>query len=267
MPSAYSLGLDYQNTWNDWIQTGVTNTVISNNIWYQWNSDVLRVNVDWSDGTQTSGYANADVWRGWNTNSITITQYQANVWNNWIVEGTGTAPTTYPRITGVVRPTYAGGSRTGIQAPAFHPQRTEEEWAAIAAENERLRAERDALQAAARAEARKLLELVLTPEQLRSYDKNKYFDVVGSEGTLFRVHHGTSGNVRQLVDGKEVNALCAHPSLYDTEGRGYLPTEDSLVGQTLALMHDESHFLRTANVHRGPRHLRVAARDGERVAA
>ena len=139
-----------------------------------------------------------------------------------------------------------------LTRPGGELVRSEREWEAIRAENEARRAERDRLASAARAQARRLLELVLNREQLASYDRHAYFDVHGSAGGLFRIHHGTSGNIRQLVDGIEVNRLCVHPTLHD--GPGYLPTEDCLVAQALALMHDELGAVGLANVHQGVRH-------------
>jgi hypothetical protein len=202
----------------------------------------------WTSGTTTNSVTISDSWVTWTRDNTIVRAWQDETWNHWIQFG-NSPPT-------IATPVYNDADLRRVpQAPAL--VRSEAEWAEIRRENERLRAERDKLQASARAEARKLLEFILTKEQVASYDKNKYFDVVGSAGTVFRVHHGTSGNVRQLVDGREVNALCAHPRLYDDERKDYLPTEDCLAAQALAIMHDESQFLQVANVHRGPRHLAV----------
>lgn len=225
--TAYDGWIAISNTTSNYIQ-------LNDAIWTGWNTNAT------GGGLLTY----PDVWQQWNTTSITSTQYRVDeltLWQGWLNDTL--------RRTLMARP-----------RPAAAPLvRTEAEWDAIRAENERLRAERDRRNAAARAEARKLMAFVLTPAQLESYDRHGYFDVVGSEGSVFRLHHGTSGNVRQLVDGQEINRLCVHPRLLSHDGEGYLPTEDSLVAQALALMHDEASAVDIANVHAGPRRLRAVA--------
>ncbi len=215
--------------------------------WRAWNNS-------WSQTYSTS--TTVDVWQQWNeswtvtTSASTLNQ---DIWVRWTT-GTTTGVVPMPRPIQV-------HSMEDLDALSRRPNRTEEEWAAIRAENERLRAERDRLQAAARAEAHKLLGLVLTREQMASYEARRFFDVVGSAGGVYRIHHGTSGNIRRLIDGREVNRLCVHPHLYvaDDNGGGHLPTEDVLAAQALALMHDEIGAVSVANVHEGQRHLRAVA--------
>lgn len=211
--------------------------------WRAWNNS-------WSQTYSTS--TTVDVWQEWN-NSWTITTSASttnqDIWVRWT---TGTTSGLVPVRNAV--PVY---SMEDLDRESRRPQRTEQEWAAIRAENERLRKERDRLQAAARAEAHKLLSLVLSNQQMASYETHRFFDVVGSEGGLYRIHHGTSGNIRQLIDGREVNRLCVHPYLYT--GAGHLPTEDVLAAQALAIMHDERGAVTLANVHQGRRHLRAVA--------
>lgn len=249
MPRRDQLAWPY---WND-VQTyaaynTTANMYIWNDVWAN-NSTTSATNVYVQ--TRRDAYA----WDTWNADYTGRGAYiTANrIWNQWAGVGTGQWNATAGAVTApAVR---------AFQAAAVPLVRTEEEWAVIREEQERLRAERDLLQGAARAEARKLLAIVLSPEQLAAYDRDKEFTVVGSHGGIFKLKHGTSGNVKQIVDGQEVSVLCVHPKLLDhrtdEEGPGYLPTEDSLIGQVLAIMHDEHTFVQTAFVHRGQRHLTV----------
>lgn len=239
-----------QSTWRYWTDAQAYTNLNNITSAYIWN-DV------WLNNSTTTGtiYVQARndlyTWDNWNTDHTRRNTYLRadRTWNQWLDTGTG--------MTGAG---YLVAPARGFQPAAVPLVRTEEEWTAIREEQERARAERDLLQAAARAEARKLLAIVLSAEQLAAYDRDKEFTVVGSHGGIFKLRHGTSGNVRQIVDGREVSVLCVHPQLYEygeDGGVGYLPTEDSLVGQVLAIMHDEHTFVRTANVHRGQRHLTV----------
>lgn len=202
----------------------------------------------------TSTSSSVQLWSDWNRNYTSRTTSRTNVWLEW------------NRDPQVIHLGNVGPYRAPIRISNPHPVplvRSEADWEAIRAENDRLRKERDLLQKTARAEARKLLAIVLTPTQMDTYLRNHYFDVVGSEGGHYRLHHGTSGNIRRLIDGQEVNMLCVHPELYvpgnEEQQGGYLPTEDSLAAQALAIMHDERGAVLRANVHRGERHLRAVA--------
>jgi hypothetical protein len=217
-------------TWPTWTTTQTTSITMTNNSWNTWTAT--------TSSTASTIRLLSDTWEWWTQRYDHLT-WRNEVWGNWTTQAT--API----------------ARATRQLQPLQPQRTEEEWRAIREENERLRAERDKVQAVARAEARKLLELVLTQEQLASFDRDKFFDVIGSHGTTYRVRHGVSGNISQLVDGREVSVLCVHPSLYDADRGAYLPTEDSIVAQVLALKTDELEVVTRANVHRGRRHLAV----------
>lgn len=242
----------YTSPWLRWQGTQTNTITASNNtVWDHWVNSTGTTTAS----TITVPYEmNYDVtWRAWNQTSTAATQtytIRTDVWNNWIQLGDGTG-------------TVAAYATTLWRPQAAPLVRSEDEWAEIRAEQERQRAERDKLQTEARGEARKLMEFVLTKEQLAMYDAQRYFEVRGSDGGLFHVHHGTSGNIRQVVEGREINRLCVHPRMLDHryddgEGAGYLPTEDCLVAQALAIMHDESSLVNTANVHQGPRrHLEL----------
>lgn len=235
-----------------------TISAIQRHIWHSQNQAYsIRTSSDttcWNDwiyvNRGTTGYTVVDPWSRW-TSQITWTTTSTStghvrLWHNWVA-----VPEQAPQPARVNR--------------SFAVQRTEQQWAALRAEQERARAERDLLQAAAREQARKLLYFVLSRSQREQYEREQCFQVVGSHGGIYLIRHGTSGNVHQLVDGQEVAGLCAHPELYvqNREGTwGHLPTEDVLAAQALALMHDESVFQRTANVHWGRAersHLRAVA--------
>lgn len=208
----------------------------------------------YSTGT-TAGYI--DPWYSWNTTRTWSTNTTTNTWVEW----NSPFATTMTSTTNIL--TFGSGQVTPAELyrvdgrPVFiEDQRTEAEWAAIREIRETERRIRERANRAARVEASKLLAMVLTKPQMADYQAKKYFDVVGSEGGIYRISHGTSGNISQIVDGREINRLCVHPVLYDDGG--YLPTEDCLAAQALALMHDERGVVNRANVHAGVRHLRAA---------
>jgi len=231
------------------VSTNGTNAWPSNNgwhdPWYAWNHTQT-----WSTSTTTN------VWVDWNTGYATTTN---GTWNQWqtLYSYGSIRVHTMAELNGL-RFEYDTTPLRADGRPAFIP--AEEHWDDIRARNEaaRLNREADAARVEARANAHKLLALVLSKAQMADYAAHRYFDVVGSEGGLYRIEHGTSGNIRQLVDGQIVNRLCVHPRLRDDDG-GYLPTEDCLAAQALALMHDERGAVNRANVHAGRRHLRAVA--------
>lgn len=91
--------------------------------------------------------------------------------------------------------------------------------------------------------ARKLLVSALTPEQRRTYEDSRYFDVAVN-GRTYRIHQGTHGNVRLLdaAGRAEVVAYCIQPD--------HVPPEDAMLAQLLTLKNDEPTFLRLANATR-----------------
>jgi hypothetical protein len=99
---------------------------------------------------------------------------------------------------------------------------------------------------AAHARARLLLGEFLDEEQKAELEVHGRFHVTGSRGRRYCIRaQGQMGNVDLLASNGEVQAtLCAHP-------RDNLPEGDAWLMQMIELRHDEEHFLRTANVHRG----------------
>ena len=232
-----------QKLWLSWNDVYTTSSSTSTTIWTGWNTEWTSSSNTITVSTSTGNY---DPWGAWQRDYYLRHQRRTGFYND-------------PPVIHLGGPIAPAPARP--QAPAYI--RSEAEWEQIRAENERLRRERDELQKAARAEARKLLAIVLTPAQMDCYLRNQYFDVVGSEGGVYRLYHGTSGNIERVIDGQGVNRLCVHPDLHvrGEAGQhvGYLPTEDSLAAQALAIMHDERGAVLRANVHRGERHLRAVA--------
>lgn len=110
---------------------------------------------------------------------------------------------------------------------------------------------------AAKVVADHLLCSMLSEPQRQSWALQGYFEVIGSAGTLYRLHRGVAGNVEWIKpDGEPGGRLCAHPSMAES----WLPTEDVMLAQMLALMTNEREFVRIANVHQGARPVLV--RDG-----
>lgn len=104
----------------------------------------------------------------------------------------------------------------------------------------------------ARTRARELLTGFLNALQKAQYEREGKFDIVGSDGTLYRIGPGTNGNVEWIdpATGTVKGRLCAHPRAYDYEDRS-IPEPDLHLGQLLALTTDEKAWLEVANLHRG----------------
>lgn len=105
---------------------------------------------------------------------------------------------------------------------------------------------------AATTRARELLTGFLNDLQKAQYEETGKFDIVGSDGTLYRIGPGTNGNVEWIdpATGRVQGRLCAHPRTYDHESRR-IPDPDLHLGQLLALTTDERAWLEVANLHRG----------------
>ena len=89
--------------------------------------------------------------------------------------------------------------------------------------------------------ARQLLLDNLTAKQNRQYSRFSYFDVVGSKsGKRYRICHGTSRNVYELLDDNQLGTCyCFVPS-------GSLVAGDCLLAQKIILENCEEEALRIA---------------------
>ena len=102
-------------------------------------------------------------------------------------------------------------------------------------------AERHAKRKMAEIRAENLLFTILTPDQVRSYNDERFFEQEVN-GRLYRIRDRISGNVELIEKGKAVAKYCAHP----TDARE-VPVPDVMLSQLLALRANEAEFLRVAN--------------------
>ena len=207
-------------------------------------------------------------WPQWYTTSGTTTNYipvntqyyttaasTQTIWQNWNVTTTGSyqVPITYSDQA------WIQWNQTWHQINYQPHVYTLEELAQMEAQQARQRAiyeERNQRRIAARTRARTLLEDFLDDEQKAELDRHGRFHVVGSKGRRYCIRaEGQSGNVDLLKpDGSFQARLCAHPTgvrLDDSPGYEALPEGDAWLMQMIEIRHDEDHFLRTVNVHRG----------------
>ncbi|MEH2532928.1 hypothetical protein V1277_000688 [Bradyrhizobium sp. AZCC 1588] len=101
------------------------------------------------------------------------------------------------------------------------------------------------------ARALTLLKDWLSPKQRASYERFRYFDVVGSHtGTRYRIHHGTQTNIEEISGtGQHVCKWCFVPD-------GDLVAGDVMLAQKVALETNERGALAVAHrsfVSSGPR--------------
>jgi hypothetical protein len=169
--------------------------------------------------TTTAGSTNT-TWVTWTASTATTYAATNTTWQAWNTTTTGTSWATPIPV-----------------STAEQRERQEEEWQARARAEER---------------AKETLESLLTQEQIEDLRRTKAFELITQSGRRYRIRRGVSGNVRLVEDGREVEALCAHPrtSLHDDAGRylGALPSEDVMIAQMLALNADEEGFRRIANI-------------------
>jgi hypothetical protein len=179
--------------------------------WPQWTTSSSSNNY-----TYVQNYGTPTFYTTYTTTSSTISPNQ--IWQQWINAA----------------PTYGSYAPTQVlYAPETAEQRLD-----------RARAQEERKLACVR--ARTLLEGFLSEEQKLELEAHGRFHVTGSKGRRYCIHtSGQAGNVDLLKpDGSLQASLCAHPG-------GALPDGDAWLMQMLELRHDEDHFLRTANVHRG----------------
>jgi hypothetical protein len=101
------------------------------------------------------------------------------------------------------------------------------------------------------ARALTLLKEWLSPTQRTSYERFRYFDVLGSDtGTRYRIHHGTQTNIEELSrTGQQVCKWCFVPD-------GDLVAGDVMLAQKVALETNERGAISVAHrsfVAPGPR--------------
>jgi len=201
-------------------------------------------------------------WNAWNS-TATVSNYARiemnQTWLNWT--GANTPIQAYSYVDQSYRQ-----QRRAIRGDVYTRPREDPVTVAERRQREaealfrRVEAERRAKDEAV-AKAQETLLSLLTPEQRREYKERKMFHIRGSKGTLYRILHGSSGNVRQVLseadEGRGLHAFCAHPRmgvdqrLAEEAGiqPGHMPHEDAMIAQMLQLMVDEDQFLAVANRH------------------
>lgn len=92
---------------------------------------------------------------------------------------------------------------------------------------------------AAEVRAEELLIACLSPEQIKQYQQNGYFEADVND-KKYRIKKGRSGNVYLIEAGKPKYKYCAHPSTWT-------PDQDVMLSQLLMLQTNEQKFLSTAN--------------------
>jgi hypothetical protein len=87
-----------------------------------------------------------------------------------------------------------------------------------------------------------LLKQWLSPAQLAQYERDRTFDVTGSNtGKRYRIRHERQMNIDEFDDGgRRIAVWCFGPE-------GSLPLGDSMLTQKLALENDERAALAVAN--------------------
>lgn len=105
----------------------------------------------------------------------------------------------------------------------------------------------------ARERARERLLASMTEKQRQDYTLLGYFDVVGSNGTLYRLRNeGHVGNIVQPTVNYNLRPSAApqfkgpHFCMHLYNGRDSFPEEDHLLAQALLIRTDEAAFLKTA---------------------
>jgi hypothetical protein len=157
-----------------------------------------------------------EVWSAWcsrgTTTSMNVTQ---GTWDGWNVTYTGT---------------WEERERRARERRERDLQRAEEWQRKARAAHER---------------ALELLSLVLTTDQLRSYNEHGWFEVISNKNNRWRIHRDSvAGNVTLMArdSNERLASFCAHPP-------SPCPVPDAHLAQALTLLTDEEAFLRVANPH------------------
>lgn len=112
--------------------------------------------------------------------------------------------------------------------------------AEVLAEQRRVAVEQQAARESAEQRAEELLFLFLSAEQRQDYKSKGYFETSVND-TRYRIGKGRAGNIHKIDSaGKATVRMCVHP-------HEWLPDEDNVLAQFLALHSDAGQLERTAN--------------------
>ncbi len=198
--------------------TGTANTVTNSCTWQLWNSkteNMLRQQL-----IQAANYLAEyqQTWVTWNTDHLVANQIANNA--------------------GVVQvQVVAAPPPTPEQQAALERVRVEEQrrWQE---DQRRIEAEKNE----AKEKAYKLLDSALDNQQREELKTKGFFHCRSKQGNLYRIYRGSHGNVKKVVNNKEVEKYCIQPH--------YVPEGDCMLAQKLHIENDEDSFIRTANITR-----------------
>lgn len=195
-----------------------------------------------AEGQGWTSYATTSTgsWNYYTTSATT------NLWSPWTSNGTLTNSTVLRWEGELVIPDWGRASIQMMAPTEYHDLDHEQREAEIALRRqERVTADH---------RGEELLLSLLDDNQREAYRLDGTFMIIGSCGTVYRIHRGTAGNIEWVKpDGEVGGRLCAHPTMREHR----LPTPDVMLAQALALMTDEREFVRIANVHQGVRPVLV----------
>lgn len=193
----------------------------------------------------------SDSWHYWA--DCTSTSTTTDTWNTWNDSGTSTDTSWYSWVT-------TSDSNEIVQHKYYEQRESEAERLAreerLVAREERLEAQRERTRLvnekreAVKKRALDLLHSILSEKQKRTLEKKGFFEIIGQSGKRYQIKDtGSMGNVIAVdFHGKnKKQRICAHPKLYN--GKGSIPQGDVMLGQMMALQHDEKQFLKVANLH------------------
>lgn len=202
--------------------TGGTVTMNGGTVWRVWNDNSTAACNHYDTGTGA-----ADTWAVWY--QMPVRQY-VNEWGRWV-------------DTPVIQRVVHGIPQDGFER--FRVTETEEEKKLRLEQEARWRREEDERQRKLReadAKAMELLNSCLSREQQECLRNNGYFFVKAKSGRLYRIDHGSHGNVKVVdpVTKKVTERLCIQP-----DG---VPFGDSMLAQKLFIEAAEDVFRQHANI-------------------
>lgn len=239
-----------------------------NDNWYTTTAMTYYPTVTYT-GTYATTTMTGDQWlRPIMNNTTTATAdaaFNPQVWRYWIDElqaatgpfaeamrRTGVQVAELGEVTREQREALAKATRE--QREALERQREEARDAAQRRREEasRLRLAEQERQRGAQERASELFAMLLTPEELASWEAQRraLVRVRGQGNTLFLIETTNSvhGNVTETDEhGCRLGNVCVAPDMYDTGVDTYLPLADGWIGQLMAIRHDLEHFRNRGN--------------------
>lgn len=212
---------------------------LKKDIWPTWNLaiDCRGISSSTISGSVTTG-TGAGTWPTWNMKTECFLRASlaqtVETWVSWNYNQS----VSNTIVNGVITVTGIPDSATQrIRIEAQERQRQRE------IDNQRIRAEEYKISAEkiiAKEKAEKLLQSALAPEQQEELKSKGFFHCKSNKGNLYRIYRGSHGNVKRVVNGKEIERLCIQPH--------YVPEGDCMLAQKLHIEFNEDAFRQTANI-------------------